>query len=259
MELLTGVFDNRTNAETAVNGLLRLGISPKRVGILAPNSDPEWIERSLPITDSEAPGMGRAMGAAVGGAMGAAGGATLGLAAASLLIPGVGPVVAFGVLGAALLGVGGAAAGAAVGESVEEGLGEGLPHEYAYLYEEALRKGHSVVIAYSDESNADQAREVLTKAGAEDIEDLRDRWWSDRREDERSYYQQSGRDFELDELNYRRGFEAALSPARRGQSYIQLEDELTRTYGDISRETAFKQGYERGYQYQIAVVETHKG
>ncbi len=49
-------------------------------------------------------GMGKAMGGAVGGALGAAGGATLGAAATSLLVPGVGPVTAGGIIGAALLG-----------------------------------------------------------------------------------------------------------------------------------------------------------
>ena len=61
--------------------------------------------------------------------MGAASGATLGLAAASLAIPGIGPVIAFGMVGAALLGVVGAAAGSAVGDTVEDELGEGVPHE----------------------------------------------------------------------------------------------------------------------------------
>jgi hypothetical protein len=59
--------------------------------------------------------------------MGAAGGATAGLAVASLAIPGIGPLLAFGMVGAALLGIVGAAAGSAVGDQVEEGLGEGIP------------------------------------------------------------------------------------------------------------------------------------
>lgn len=261
MELLTGVFAGRGNAEAAVRELHTLGIPKQRIGILAPNSDPEWIEKSLPISDTEAPGMGAAMGAAVGGAMGAAGGATLGLAAATLAIPGVGPVLAFGVLGAALLGFGGAAAGAAVGDSLEEGLGEGLPHEDAYIYEHALRHGHTVLVVYAEEDEqAERAREVLTNAGAEDLDVLRDEWWSEHRETERDHYQQDGRDFALDELNYRRGFEAALTPARRGQAYTEAEEELDRTYGDdISRETAFRQGYERGHQYLVANLETNKG
>ena len=104
-----------------------------------------------------------------------AGGATSGLAAASLAIPGIGPVIAFGMVGAALLGVVGAAAGSAVGDTVEEELGEGIPHEDIYLYQNALRRGHSVVIAYAqDEDQADEASEVMTNAGAEDLETLRE-------------------------------------------------------------------------------------
>jgi hypothetical protein len=260
MELLTGVFGSQGNAESAVRELHGLGITRSRIGILSPNSDPEWIEKSLPISDTEAPGMGAAMGAAVGGAMGAAGGATLGLAVATLAIPGVGPVLAFGVLGAALLGVGGAAAGAAVGGTVEEGLGEGLPHEDAYLYEHALRHGHTVIIVYAEEGDqADRATEILLNSGAEDLDELRDAWWAEHRETERTHYQQDGRDFTLDELNYRRGFEASLNPTRRSQTYSEVEAELERTYGDISRETAFRQGYERGHQYLVSRVETPIG
>jgi hypothetical protein len=259
MELLTGVFESRDQAQNAIKELQQLGISPGRIGVLAPNSDPEWIEKGLPISDTEAPGMGAAMGAAVGGAMGAASGATLGLVAATLAVPGVGPVLAFGVLGAALLGIGGAAAGAAVGDTIEEGLGEGLPHEDAYLYEHSLRHGHSIVVVYADEGEqGDKARDVLINAGAKDTEDLRDEWWAQHRDEERNHYQQGGGDFALDELNYRRGFEASLSPANKGQSYSEVESNLERTYGDISRETAFRQGYDRGYQYHVSIVESDR-
>ena len=128
------------------------------------------------------------MGAAVGGAMGAAGGATLGLAVATLAIPGIGPVIAFGMVGAALLGMVGAAAGSAVGDTVEEELGEGIPHEDVYLFEDTLRHGNSIVIAYVDEGDQeDRAEEVLNNAGAEDIETLRERWWEGLREDERAH------------------------------------------------------------------------
>ena len=147
------------NAEKAVNQLRSLGIPEKRIGIVRPGTHPERLEAGVPVTDTEDPGMGRAMGAAVGGAMGAAGGATAGLAVASLVIPGIGPLIAFGMVGAALLGIVGAAAGSAVGDTVEEELGEGIPHEDVYLYEDALRHGNSVVIAYVDEGDqADRRR-----------------------------------------------------------------------------------------------------
>jgi hypothetical protein len=174
MQVVTGVFKSEDNAETAVNQLRNLGIAEKRIGIVRPGTRPERLEAGVPVTDTEDPGMGRAMGATVGGAMGAAGGATAGLAVASLVVPGIGPLVAFGMLGAALLGIVGAGVGSAVGDNVEEGLGEGIPHEDVYLYEDALRHGHSVVIAYVDEGDqADKASEVMNDAGAEDLDAMR--------------------------------------------------------------------------------------
>src|SRR5215217_7326931 len=153
MQAVTGVFKSQDQAENAVNQLRSLGITDKRIGIVMPGTSPERLEAGVPVSDTEEPGMGRAMGAAVGGAMGAAGGATAGLAVASLAVPGIGPLLAFGMVGAALLGVVGATAGSAIGDSVEKELGEGVPHEDIYLYEDALRHGHTVLIAYADEGD----------------------------------------------------------------------------------------------------------
>ena len=255
MEVVTGVFKSRDNAEKAVNQLRSLGISDQRVGILSPGStSPDVVERGVPVTDTEDPGMGRAMGAAVGGAMGAAGGATLGLAVATLAIPGIGPVIAFGMVGAALLGIVGAAAGSAVGDTVEEELGEGIPHEDVYLYEDALRHGNSIVIAYADDDGdqADRAKEVLNNAGAEDIETLRERWWGELREGEAAYYEG---DFDRDEPSYRRGYAAALHPQRRGKAYSDVENDLRAAHGGTELDIPFKAGYERGQSYRSGRVE----
>src|ERR1043165_3177399 len=75
MQAVTGVFKSQEDADVAVNALRSLGIPEKRLGIVAPGSAPERLEAGVPVTDSESPGMGRAMGAAVGGGIGAAGGA----------------------------------------------------------------------------------------------------------------------------------------------------------------------------------------
>jgi hypothetical protein len=250
MEIVTGVFESRADAERAVNQLRSLGIPQDKIGLLAPDSRPENLERGVPVTDTEEPGMGRAMGAAVGGAMGAAGGATLGLAAATLAVPGIGPVIAFGLVGAALLGTVGAAAGAAVGDTVEEQLGEGVPHEDVFLYEDALRQGRSIVIAFADDDRADEAREAIKDAGAADIETLREQWWAGLRDDERSYYHNDQRDFDRDEVTYRRGFQAALHPRRRGKVYADVEDDLRTAYGSAGQlDTGFREGYERGLAY----------
>lgn len=253
MQAVTGVFKTQDQADDAIQQLRSLGIADKRIGIVRPGTAPERLEAGVPITDTEEPGMGRAMGAAVGGAMGAAGGATAGLAVASLVIPGIGPLVAFGMLGAALLGTVGAAAGSVVGDTVEEELGEGIPHEDIYLYEDALRHGHTVLIAYTDEGDqADRAGEVMRAAGAEDLDVLRENWWQELREGERSHY---GTDFDRDEENYRRGYTAALHPARRGTAYSEAEDQLRTEYANTVLDRPFQSGYERGLNHRPRGVE----
>lgn len=247
MEAVSGVFRSRADAEKAVNELRQIGIGNNRIGLVTPGNDGEEIERGLPVTDTERPGMGRAMGAAVGGAMGAAGGATLGLAAATFIVPGVGPVIAFGMVGAALLGIVGATAGSAVGDAIEDELGEGVPHEDVFLYEDALRHGHSVLIVYADnEDLADKAEDVLQRSRAMDLDELRERWWSELRDGERAHYHRDGRDFDRDEENYRRGFQAAQHPRWRGKAYDEVEPDLKTVHDPTELDTAFRAGYERG-------------
>src|SRR5690242_18865813 len=215
MEAISGVFQSRADAEKAINELRNAGLPDNRIGFVTPGNDGAELETGLPVTDTEQPGMGRAMGAAVGGAMGAAGGATLGLAVATLAVPGIGPVLAFGMVGAALLGIVGATAGAAVGNTIEEELGEGVPHEDIYLYEDALRHGHSILLVYTDnDSQTEVAEDVLNDAGAMDLDELRENWWDELKEGERAHYHHDGRDFDRDEENYRSGFEAAFHPQR---------------------------------------------
>ena len=254
MQVVTGVFKSQQTAETAVNQLRSLGIAEKRIGIVRPGNRPERLEAGVPVTDTEEPGMGRAMGAAVGGAMGAAGGATAGLAIASLVVPGIGPLVAFGMVGAALLGIVGAGVGSAVGDNLEEGLGEGISHEDIYLYEDALRHGHSVVLAYVDEGDqADNAAKAMNDAGAEDIDTMRENWWQELREGERAHYSGEGHDFDRDETSYRHGYQAALHPKRRGKAYSDVEDELRTAYANTVLDRPFQSGYERGSSHSSRV------
>ncbi|HET9395133.1 MAG TPA: hypothetical protein VFO36_03675, partial [Nitrospiraceae bacterium] len=118
MEIATGVFRSRSDAERVVSELRDLGVPQEQIGLITPDSQSSQGNTRVAVTDTEEPGMGRAMGATVGGAMGAASGATLGLAAASLVVPGVGPLLAFGLVGGAVLGLVGAAAGSAIGDQV---------------------------------------------------------------------------------------------------------------------------------------------
>src|SRR5215472_16608765 len=119
MITVAGTFTTRIAAERAAHDLCILGIEDGNVDLLMPGTSADQLS-GLPTADTEQPGMGRAVGSVVGGAVGVGAGLTLGTAAAaSLLVPGVGPVLAVGALGAALLGAAGAIGGGEVGKSVD--------------------------------------------------------------------------------------------------------------------------------------------
>jgi hypothetical protein len=259
METVAGIFDSRAAAEQAVQGLQSTGVANDRIAFLTPGTSDRESESAVPTTETEQEGMGRAMGGAVGGAMGVAGGATLGAAAASLLVPGVGPVIAAGIVGAALLGAGGAATGMAAGAALEKELATGLPHGELYLYEDALRKGRSVVIAFAEDDDlAERARNIMAQAGAESIDAAKETWWLGLRDEEQESYQAEGRDFKRDEINYRRGFESALNPKMRGRSYDEALADLRESYKEASSDAAFRHGYARGQAYHAGLRERHK-
>jgi hypothetical protein len=259
MEPVVGIFRSSADAERAVQQLSALGVPRNRIGVLTPGGSEQELKNVIPVTDAEPPGIGKALGSAVGGAMGVAGGASTGAVIASLLIPGVGPVIAGGLIGAALLGAGGAAAGGVVGESLEENLSDGLPHDELYLYEDALRLGRSVVVAFGEDSDeAEKIQNSLTQAGAESVDAAEDAWWLGLRDAEAEHYETLGGNFITDEASYRRGFAAALHPARRGKSFAETQRYLEEAFGDLASGEAFRHGYERGQDYQRKIVESIK-
>ena len=198
MESVTGVFQSRTAAEEGVAELLPLGIPKDRITILTPQATEEELA-AVPTVEAEQPGMGKAFGAAVGGAVGLAGGMGAAGVIMSALVPGVGPVLAVGLAGAAILGTIGAAAGGAI----EKSLSDGLPADEIFIYEDALRQGRSVVVAMADSSQqAEAVRGALENAGAESIDRARHMWWLGVRDVEKEKYEISGSDFEKDEARF---------------------------------------------------------
>ncbi len=241
-----------------MTNLRGLGLPEADINLLTPNMPIEQEVSEVPTTETEQPGMGKAMGGAVGGAMGAAGGATLGAVAASLLVPGVGPILAAGIIGAALFGTGGAAAGAAAGDALEDSVATGLPHDELFVYEDALRQGRSVVIASAaSDEQGEAARRVLVEAGAESLDAARESWWIGLRDAEKEDYVGQSRDFETDERIYRRGFEAALHPSIRGSAYEEARERLRASHGTSCDEDAFRCGYERGQRHQESLREKY--
>lgn len=260
MKTVTGIFTSRADAEQAVERLHTIALPDKYISLLTPGTSQEEIETTVPTTETEQPGMGKALGGTVGGALGVAGGMHLGAAIASLFIPGVGPIFAAGVVAAALFGAGGAAAGAATGGALEDTIAPELPHDELYVYEDALRQGRSVVIsAAKDEEQADAVRGILAQAGAETVDAARESWWVGLRDAEEAEYDKEGGNFKEDESLYRRGFEASLHPQARGKSYEEAAEFLRERHNDSYASEGFRRGYERGRGYHQSLTERYKG
>jgi hypothetical protein len=235
MTTVSGVFRSKEQADRAALSLRQTGV--QEVNQIAPGEAAK--ADSVATTPTEQPGMGKAVGGVLGAALGIAGGWEAGVAVASVMLPGVGPVVAAGVVAATLLGAGGALGGAAAGEALEEETTNGLPEDELYVYKDALRQGKTVVFVQArDSGEAAQAREILQNAGAEAIDAARDEWWIGLRSAEKEHYQNLGHDFGRDEAAYRRGFEAAL---RSGEA---------NDHPSPSEGTAYRRGYDRGRAYR---------
>ncbi|MGH7845194.1 MAG: hypothetical protein ACREQW_08500, partial [Candidatus Binatia bacterium] len=173
MKTVTGIFRSRAEAERAAERLRRLGMADKQISILTPEASDAELN-AVPTAEAEQPGMGKIIGGVVGGAAGLSGGIQAGAITGLLSLPAVGPVIAIGFAGALLAGIVGAKAGGAL----EYALRDGLPKDEIYFYEDALRKGRSVVIFQGDEGEEIQTgREALLQAGAESLDAAREQWW----------------------------------------------------------------------------------
>lgn len=247
MNTVVGVFRDHAAAVQAAGFLHSRGAPHDRLTVLAPGSGERAIH-AIPTTEAEPPGIGRALGGVVGGATGAAAGIQAG-ALTSLFVPGVGPVVVLGILGAIVLGVAGAAAGGALDAT----LRKGLPKDEVFVYEDALRRGRSVVVAVvEDARRVDEARRALVEAGAESLDAAREAWWIGLRAHEAAAYTAEGRDFAREEAEFRRGFQAALSFGREVPPYGEAAARLATHCPDVYDSEAFKRGYERGRQWIVS-------
>lgn len=248
MESVAGVFPSSEAAQRGYRELRRAGFSPDDINVLAPGS-PEPAAHHVPISETEQPGVAKALGGVVGAALGAAGGFELGVGVSSL-VPGVGPVLAAGLAGMALLGIGGAAVGAAAGEAAERETNAGLPADEIFFYEDAVRQGKTVIIVMANgATEARRAQEILADAGAESLDAARHAWWLGLSGAESAHYQAFGHNFEADREVYRAGFEAALRRDFRGKSHAEAAERLKTAYPAIWEQEAFRAGYARGRQY----------
>ncbi len=146
--IAVGVFTDDAAARRAIDELKRAGFSDEEIGFLART-------RSAGTNDD-------VIGDA---ATGAAGGGVLGGllgAAAALLIPGVGPALAGGILAAT---IGGAALGAAAGGIIASLTSMGVLENDARFYQKELEAGRTIVTVKAPSGYAD-ALEIMRRNGA---------------------------------------------------------------------------------------------
>ncbi|HEV8423255.1 MAG TPA: hypothetical protein VGQ40_07915 [Chthoniobacterales bacterium] len=161
----TSVFciaTSRPQAEHIVENLQSAGFAQGEISVLLPADEGKHDIGHVKATKAPE-------GATTGGVAGMGIGAALGWLAGigSLAIPGVGPFIAAGPIMAAL---GGAAVGGATGGLVGALVGLGIPEYEAKLYDGKVRGGNVLVSVHAEDGDQQKrAKEILEKAGAEDI------------------------------------------------------------------------------------------
>lgn len=161
--IVSAVFDSRSEAEAAVAELRSAGIDSGKLSLIGRDGD------GTNVTDGSGESTGEGIGDTVKGALSGAGiGAILGVAA--LAIPGVGPLVAAGAIastaipGAAAIGAGaGALAGGLAGLLSDHGVSD----EDARYYEGRINDGGIFVSVDASDGNMtpDAVREILSSNG----------------------------------------------------------------------------------------------
>jgi Heat induced stress protein YflT len=249
-DTVVAVFDDRDDAQDAINALRDAGFSPDDISILA--RDRDTAGRLADDTGTEA-AAGAATGALAGGLLGGVAGWLVGIGA--LAIPGVGPIIAAGPIAAAL---GGAALGAAGGGIIGALTGAGVPEDEARYYDEEFRRG-GIVVTVQARGRYDEARRLLHEYAGHDASSSTAAFssWNEVAPRFRSSYQQrygSSRDWEEVEPAHRFGYEAygrtrtsgAGSDWRSAEPALRQEWSRTGSTGDYD---THRNDIRRGWDY----------
>ena len=156
MNTIIGMFDDQVSARRALETLRDGPLQLEDISIIAQNAD-GTVDTG--VSGDVSAGEGAAVGAVWGGLVGLA----------ALLIPGVGPFVAFGALGAALTGV---VTGAVVGGIAAALIDfSGISEDEAHAYEQQLRAGKTLVAVKARDEDASEVRRILDEIGATTVRD----------------------------------------------------------------------------------------
>lgn len=158
-DMAVAVFDDRDDAQDAIQALRDAGFTADNISFLARDRDTAGKLSDETGTEMAA---GAATGALAGGLLGGVAGWLVGIGA--LAIPGIGPIIAAGPIAAAL---GGAALGAAGGGTIGALTGAGVPEHEARYYDDEFKRGGIVVTVHAA-GRYGEAESIMREYGGRD-------------------------------------------------------------------------------------------
>jgi uncharacterized protein (TIGR02284 family) len=169
---VTGLFDGYESAEHASEILRRGGFAEEEISVVAQS---QIVQERLGDDETqralEGAGAGALGGAAIGGFAGLLAGAV------TLVLPGVGPVLAGGAVAtAAGASAAGAGIGAAYGGFAGTLIGLGMSEQKAHLYVEGVKRGNVLLIVETTETQAWKALNAMYQGGALEAQDWAGTW-----------------------------------------------------------------------------------
>jgi hypothetical protein len=165
--VLTGMFRDRESTENAYNALHERGYTKDDINLLM-SEDTRKAHYNEDAAEKTEIGTKAAEHAGKGSAIGGTIGAIVGVIAAigtSVIIPGLGILIA----GPIAAGLAGAGAGGFAGGIIGALVGSGIPEARAKLYESGIKEGNVVI--------------SVTPRNAEDAKYLEDKWRTNRGEE----------------------------------------------------------------------------
>lgn len=173
---IAALYDDITHAHDAIRELTRNPhFVSDDISLVGQDADSRYsryikefeIDEKIVTPIEASAGAGATAGTVVGGLVGLLAGMSL------IVLPGAGPVLALGPIGATLAGAG---VGAAVGGLAGALVGVGIESSHAELYTEAVRRGSSLLLVRAREEHVDEAIEILKRHSPVDIEKRAEHW-----------------------------------------------------------------------------------
>lgn len=169
MRTVVGVYEDRDTAQEVVETLIDNGFTRDDISVVARGTEGE---REIDVErEGEDVSEGAAAGAGVGAVLGGIGGLLVGLG--TLVIPGLGFIVAAGPIVGLLTG---ALAGAVAGGLVGALIDWGIPEEEAELYAESVRRGGTLVVLRTEDARAQTAETLMERFDPIDVEQRAEMW-----------------------------------------------------------------------------------